>query len=193
MQATRVIGSWAKLVSATLVAHDVTMKSQAKHREPVLAAGGIVLRADAGPCVAVVRLRKNNAWVLPKGKLKPGEDVREAAKREATEETGHDVAVHEYLGEIPSEPGRRKAVRFWRMQAAAEPSHKLMDDVKSVKWLPLDAAVAKLTHPHERAFLRRVGPAALQAAGFAEPPTLAGRIRTWLRGLGRGWTASSRP
>jgi hypothetical protein len=79
------------------------------------------------------------------------------------------------------------------MQAAAEPSHKLMDDVKSVKWLPLDAAVAKLTHPHERAFLRRVGPVALQAAGFAEPPTLAGRIRTWLRGLGRGWTASSRP
>ena len=118
------------------------MKSQVKNREPVLAAGGIVLRADAGPCVAVVRLRKNNAWVLPKGKLKPGEDPLDAARREATEETGHDVAVHEYLGEIPSEPGRRKAIRFWRMQAAAEPAHELMHDVKSVKWLPLDKAVA---------------------------------------------------
>jgi 8-oxo-dGTP diphosphatase len=170
-------------------AHDGTMKSQAKNREPVLAAGGIVLRADAGPCVAVVRLRKNNAWVLPKGKLKPGEDPLEAARREAMEETGHDVAVHEYLGELASETGRRKTVRFWRMQAAAEPAHRLMHDVKSVKWLPLDKAVAKLTHPHERAFLRRVGPAALQAAGFTEPPTLVGRIRAWLRGLRRGHAA----
>jgi len=161
------------------------MKSQAKHREPVLAAGGIVLRANAGPCVAIVRLRKNDAWVLPKGKLKPGEDPLEAARREATEETGHDVAVHEYLGEVTSRSGRGKTVRFWRMQAAAEPAHKLMDDVKSVKWLPLDKAVEKLTHPHERAFLRRVGPTALRAAGFAEPPTLVQRIRTWLRGLRR--------
>jgi 8-oxo-dGTP diphosphatase len=174
-----------------MLAHDVTMKPQAKHRESVLAAGGIVLREDAGPCVAIVRLRKNNAWVLPKGKLKPGEDPLEAARREATEETGHDVAVHEYLGEVTSQSGRGKTVRFWRMQAAAEPSHKLMHDVKSVKWLPLDKAVEKLTHPHERAFLRRVGPGALQAAGFAEHPTLVARIRAWLRGLRRGWTSTN--
>jgi 8-oxo-dGTP diphosphatase len=175
-----------------IVPHDVTMKSQGKHQTPVLAAGGIVLREEAG-LVAVVRLRKNNAWVLPKGKLKPGEDPLDAARREATEETGHDVSVHEYLGEIANEAGRRKTVRFWRMQAADAPAHKLMRDVKSVKWLPLDKAVEKLTHPYERAFLRRVGPAALQAAGFTARPTLVGRIRAWLRGLGRGWTAATKP
>lgn len=167
------------------------MKSQAKHREPVLAAGGIVLRANAGPCVAIVRLRKNDAWVLPKGKLKPGEEPLDAARREATEETGHDVAVHEYLGACTTQSGRGKTVQFWRMQATAEPAHKLMHDVKSVKWLPLDKAVAKLTHPHERDFLRRVGPVALQAAGFAAPLTLVGRIRAWLRGLGRGQAAAN--
>ena len=175
-----------------MVAHDETMKSQRKNHTPVMAAGGIVLREDAGPVVAIVRLRKNDAWVLPKGKLKPGEDPLDAAKREATEETGHDVSVHEYLGEIASQAGRSKTVRFWRMQAAAKPAHKLMNDVKSVKWLPLDKAVAKLTHPHERAFLRRVGPAALQAAGFAVRPTLVARIRDWLRRLGRGQAAASR-
>lgn len=169
-----------------MVTHDGRMKSQAKNREPVLAAGGIVLREEAGPLVAVVRLRKNDAWVLPKGKLKPGEELLEAARREATEETGHDVAVHEYLGECTSQSGRGKTVRFWRMHAAPEPAHKLMHDVKSVKWLPLDKAVAKLTHPHERDFLRRVGPTALQAAGFVAPLTLVGRIHAWLRGLRRG-------
>ena len=42
-------------------------------RAPVLAAGGIVLRRERTPLIAVVRLRKRNEWVLPKGKLDDGE------------------------------------------------------------------------------------------------------------------------
>ncbi len=45
-------------------------------RSPVLAAGGIVLRQAKTPLVAVVRLRKRNEWVLPKGKLDDGETPR---------------------------------------------------------------------------------------------------------------------
>ena len=63
-------------------------------RTAVLAAGGIVLRRAETPLVAVVRLRKRNEWVLPKGKLDNGETPRAAAEREVNEETGHDVAVH---------------------------------------------------------------------------------------------------
>ena len=69
-------------------------------RSPVLAAGGIVLRQGQTPLVAVVRLRKRNEWVLPKGKLDDGETPRAAAEREVMEETGHDVAVHEFLGTL---------------------------------------------------------------------------------------------
>jgi 8-oxo-dGTP pyrophosphatase MutT (NUDIX family) len=65
-------------------------------RAPVLAAGGIVLRQEATPLIAVVRLRKRNEWVLPKGKLDDGETPRDAAEREVWEETGHDVSVHEF-------------------------------------------------------------------------------------------------
>ena len=165
------------------------MKSADKNRAPVLAAGGIVLREVAPPLVAIVRLRKNKAWVLPKGKLKSGENARDAARREVMEETGHDVTVHEYLGEMTSEPGARpKTVQFWRMYAAGKPTRKLMHDVKAVKWLPLDRAIATLTHPHEQAFLRQVGPDALRAAtrpaGFA-PVGLVDRLRSWLHGLWR--------
>ena len=42
-------------------------------RAPVMAAGGIVLRRGSTQLIAVVRQRKRNEWVLPKGKLDDGE------------------------------------------------------------------------------------------------------------------------
>ena len=50
-----------------------------------------MLRQEETPLIAVVRLRKRNEWVLPKGKLADGETPREAAEREVLEETGRDV------------------------------------------------------------------------------------------------------
>jgi 8-oxo-dGTP diphosphatase len=134
-------------------------------RTPVLAAGGIVLRQGDTPLFAVVRLRKRNEWVLPKGKLDAGETPRAAAEREVLEETGHDVAVHEFLGTLVYESNRgSKVVHFWRMEARGGQVHALMRDVKSVDWLPLDQAVERLSRGYERAFLANVGPLALEAA-----------------------------
>ncbi|WP_083519614.1 NUDIX hydrolase, partial [Bradyrhizobium jicamae] len=137
-------------------------------RTPVLAAGGIVLRQARTPLVAVVRLRKRNEWVLPKGKLDDGETPRAAAEREVMEETGHDVSVHEFLGTLVYESrGGSKVVHYWRMQADDAPAHELMRDVKAVDWLPLADAVDRLSRGYERAFLENVGPIALAAAAHA--------------------------
>jgi len=134
-------------------------------RTPVMAAGGIVLRREQPPRFAVVRLRKRNEWVLPKGKLDDGETPRAAAEREAMEETGHAVSVHEFLGTLVYESnGRSKVVHYWRMEAGGGPVRELMRDVKAVDWLPLDRAVKRLSRGHERTFLENVGPLALQAA-----------------------------
>ena len=124
-----------------------------------------MLREGARPLVAVVQRRKDSGWVLPKGKLKRNEKPLAAARREAMEETGHDVTVHEFLGVI-SYLGNRgpKIAHFWRMQAADGPAGELMDDIKAVEWLPLSAAIERLSLPHEQAFLRNVGQHALQAA-----------------------------
>jgi 8-oxo-dGTP diphosphatase len=140
-------------------------------REPVLAAGGIVLRQQQTPLIAVVRLRKRNEWVLPKGKLDDGETPRAAAEREVLEETGHEVSVHEFLGTLVYESGgRSKVVHYWRMETSGGQVHELMSDVKAVDWLPLDAAVERLSRGYERAFLANVGPLALEAAAAARPP-----------------------
>ena len=143
-------------------------------RTPILAAGGIVIRNGAKPLIAVVRRRRDGAWVLPKGKLKPNEKPVAAARREATEETGWAVQVHEFLGVISYAGGHGpKIAHFWRMEAIDGPPRKLMSDIKAVEWLPLSEAIDRLSLPHEQAFLRNVGRPALsrtQAKTPAERP-----------------------
>jgi 8-oxo-dGTP diphosphatase len=74
------------------------------------------------------------------------------------EETGHRVKVHEFLGAITYRAsGRPKVVQFWRMHAAARPSRDVMKDILAVEWLPLAAAVRRLSYPLEKLFLHHVG------------------------------------
>jgi 8-oxo-dGTP diphosphatase len=131
-------------------------------RTPILAAGGIVIRGISRPLIAVVQRSRDNAWVLPKGKLKPNERPVTAARREATEETGAEVRVHEFLGVISYVGGSGpKIAHFWRMQALGNTDGKPMADIKAVEWLPLTAAITRLSLPHEKFFLRNVGRKAL--------------------------------
>src|SRR6201990_3160805 len=119
-------------------------------RVPVLAAGGIVLRRQQPPLIAVVRLRKRDEWVLPKGKLDDGETPRAAARREVLEETGHNVTVHEFLGTLGYESGgRSKIVHYWRMEAGGTQTRELMHDIRAVDWLAPEAAPARLVRGPE--------------------------------------------
>jgi 8-oxo-dGTP diphosphatase len=141
------------------------MTDSARARAPILAAGGIVLREGSRPRIAIVRLRRDKSWVLPKGKLCPGERALVAARREVMEETGYEVSVHEFLGSMAySADGKIKIVQFWHMRAVGSQVRELMYDIKAVRWLSLKQAIATLTRAHEKVFLAYVGPIALKAA-----------------------------
>ena len=59
-------------------------------------AGGVVVVGNA-----ILLLRKYNGdWVLPKGRMKPGEELTETALREVQEETGVKGEIVHYLGKI---------------------------------------------------------------------------------------------
>ena len=152
------------------------MKSrQDKSSSHVLAAGGVVHRGRRSPLIAVVQRRKDNTWVLPKGKLKPRESLLCAARREVMEETGHRVTVREYLGAISYDTGgKSKIVQFWRMTGGDVQVRKPMDDIKAVKWLRLAEALELLQQPLERAFLMQVGARLRQAARARRAKTRLG-------------------
>jgi 8-oxo-dGTP diphosphatase len=147
------------------VRHSFDMTDSAEAHAPILAAGGIVLSKGSKPRIAIVRLRGDKAWVLPKGKLYPGERALVAARREVLEETGHEVSVREFLGSM-SYPvdGKIKIVQFWHMRVTGAPVRELNRDVKAVKWLPLKEAIDTLSRAHEKVFLANVGPVAVKAA-----------------------------
>ena len=127
-------------------------------RTPIYAAGGIVVRGSKRRLVAVVQRSKDERWVLPRGKLKRDEDPVAGARREVVEETGHRVRVGEFLGAITYRArGRPKVVQFWRMHAYERPSRDVMSDIIAVEWLPLSAAVRRLSYPLEKLFLQYTG------------------------------------
>jgi 8-oxo-dGTP diphosphatase len=174
------------LAPRAIVRHRFVMADSAKGHALILAAGGIVLREGSRPRIAVVRLRREKAWVLPKGKLLPGEHPMIGAKREVLEETGHEVSVHEFLGSMSyAVDGKIKIVQFWFMRAAGRPVQELMDDVKDVKWLSLKQAVETLTRAHEKVFLANVGPIALKAARQAVRSKTAKPVRHAAKRRGR--------
>jgi 8-oxo-dGTP diphosphatase len=123
--------------------------------KPIESAGGIVVRKGHRPLIAVVQRRKDQHWVLPRGKLKPGERPVAAARREAFEETGHKVSVHDYLGVmLYHTQGVPKLVQFWHMRASKNPSRDPMHDISAIAWLSLSDAIKRLTNPLEKIFLQ---------------------------------------
>ena len=126
---------------------------------PVIqAAGGVLLRkASSGDEVMLVHRKRYGDWTLPKGKLKPGETFDAAAVREVQEETGCRVELGRYLGALGYEvTGTPKVVLFWQMSGNEQNLPTDHEEVQEAAWLPVQDALAQLSHDQEREFLSRV-------------------------------------
>lgn len=139
--------------------------------ETVRAAGGVVWRRGArgGAEVLLVHRRGREDWILPKGKVEPGESDETCAVREVEEETNLRCVLGPEVGLVSyrDQRGRLKTVRYWSMEAGdgeAAPHH----EVDGVRWVALEAAPRELTYPRDRelleVFARLVSASARQTA-----------------------------
>ncbi len=138
----------------------------------VIAAGGILERpGPEGTEIALVhRTRYRHVdgsigdWVLPKGKIEPGESVEDAALREVTEETGYAASIVGPSFTVQYPVGDElKRVRFIRMLALAAAGPIDESEVDAVCWLRPAGAIARLTYANERQIVAR-------AFGLEQPP-----------------------
>jgi diadenosine hexaphosphate hydrolase (ATP-forming) len=118
-------------------------------------AGGIAFRGT-GPDLAVLLVtskKEPGFWIFPKGHVEPGETAAQAGVRETQEEAG---VTGDLLGPVgaPLEydwNGKRYSVQYFLIRAAAE---EPASDGRTIVWLPVDAALERLSFDDTRRLLR---------------------------------------
>lgn len=133
----------------------------------VRAAGGVIWRpSETLPGtfdVVLVHRPAYDDWSLPKGKVEPGEEDEDAARREVAEETGLVVALGPELPstEYRDRYARPKVVRYWAMKVVAGEVQGGFE-VDQARWLPFEQARQLLSYQRDRAVLDAL-PGALEA------------------------------
>ena len=129
--------------------------------DQIRAAGAVLWRpGPEGPQVAIVHRPRYDDWSLPKGKSLPGEHVLVTAVREVCEETGVRIDLGRRLSPASYlSDGRPKRVDYWAARPdpdgdgsgppAAPAGFVPNDEVDDLAWLPVTAAVDRLTYPHD--------------------------------------------
>lgn len=116
-------------------------------------AGGIVCDVQG----RLILVKQPGGWVLPKGHIETGETAAQAAVREVQEETGLDVKIVEYLGQVTrksSDPDYQDVVKeiklFLMTHRGVIPN---MVPEEEHAWIPWDEALRGMQYAEESAFL----------------------------------------
>ncbi|MET7685087.1 NTP transferase domain-containing protein [Streptomyces sp. NPDC005423] len=127
---------------------------------PARAAGGVVAGPDGR---VVVVCQQGRSWSLPKGHLEDGEEPRQAAEREITEESG--LTDLRYVGALGSYtrssisgtgtilPDRLKTIEMYLYSTGGGPLVPKDPDNPLAVWAEPAAAARLLTHPADADFL----------------------------------------
>ena len=129
-----------------------TAQQRSSQTKPILAGGAVVTREDPvrGTEVLIIHRTRYNDWTLPKGKLDAGESLPACAVREVLEETGVTIRLGVPLDTVRYDTANGvKQVEYWGgtvLETAPRPPD---DEVDVVSWLPVRAALSRLTYAHD--------------------------------------------
>ncbi|OBI47326.1 NUDIX hydrolase [Mycobacterium kyorinense] len=136
-----------------------TQNSPDRPASKIVCAGGAVLwrpgRGEADVEIALIHRPRYDDWSLPKGKVDAGETEPVAAVREVFEETGHRVHLGRRIATVsyPIEQGTKKVLYWTARSLGGEFSPNR--EVDELLWLPVAAAMKKVSYPQDRKVLRR--------------------------------------
>lgn len=133
------------------------MKKKKSNVDVIQAAGGIVWRnAFSDKELAIIHRPGYDDWTLPKGKLEPGENWKEAALREAREETGCEVELENFAGCICyATLNVPKVVLFWNMKLIGDCHFQPTKEVDKLQWLQVEQALGILNYQSERELIMK--------------------------------------
>lgn len=139
----------------------------------IYAAGVVCWRpSKSGIEFALVHREKYRDWGFPKGKLDPGELLPETAVREVQEEAGFKVRLGRKLAvsTYQLETGEGKEVHYWAARVSDKAQRKSVfkpnQEIALVEWHSAEAAMERLSYPHDRELLSQV--VGLHTAGELE-------------------------
>jgi ADP-ribose pyrophosphatase YjhB (NUDIX family) len=157
-----------KLEVVAAKANEPRRKQTFQVRREISAGGVIWRRLETHDRIEVVLVRPagRDTWVLPKGHVEAGEAVKEAAVREACEESGLHVIPGERLGDVsyvyswhdrPDLPPVRifKRVYFYLMEANGGDLSAHDAEIAEATWVDLEEAPQRASHKSERELLAK--------------------------------------
>lgn len=126
----------------------------------VISAGGIVIHNNK-----LLMLRKKNGdWVLPKGRIEPGETLEETAIREVKEETNATGEILDYIGATTYSFSNfwtqyevvNKTVSWYLMRCLTFELKPLRaEGFVEAKFMPLNVVLDKAKYEDEKKVIRK--------------------------------------
>ena len=122
----------------------------------ISAAGTIVWRRSSLDEieVALVYRSRHKDWGFPKGKVEQNESPIACAFRETMEETGFDVRLQRYLGEVNYQTSvGMKLVKYWSAKLVNEVGLPNPEEIDEVRWFKASEVASVLSHESDLSVL----------------------------------------
>ena len=127
--------------------------------------GGIVFRIFVHKIEILMILDPYNKWAFPKGHIEPGEQEREAALREVSEETGIDQKHLKIIKKIGKTNfwfsfNKEKIHKFLdlyliKASSIANTNPQIEEKIKKVKWININKALDTFGYDNGKEILRK--------------------------------------